>query len=153
MIYRPSPQAETAEIQYATLYNSVMHHLMEALEKGAADYASMLICVLYGAFVAQFPEGHNARTRQGYTAFIGQVQAEMRQPDAPDILHDIAHIPPGWIKFRPPTAARHETAGPHPCRWGPASHAPGVPTFRVPPTVRLPDSAPCNPAEADTMAW
>jgi hypothetical protein len=100
MIYRPDENSTKAERQYITLYNSVVHHLVEALDSGNDDYASMLLCVLYGGFAGQFPEGSEQRSQVSFEAFRTVVTQEINQPTAEDILHDIPHVHPGWMGER-----------------------------------------------------
>lgn len=101
MIYEAGPEADTAEIQYTALYNSVCHHLVEAMDNEAHEYASMLICVLYGGFAAQFPEGSPQRTYGAFRQFMRQVTQEINAPGVDEILHKTPHITPGWLPLTP----------------------------------------------------
>lgn len=94
MIYPPREDMPTTERQYVTLYNSVIHHLIEAIDAGSGPLAGTLQCVLYGAFAAQFPEGHHARTATGFLAFQHQLREELNEPGIMEWLHEIPHVDP-----------------------------------------------------------
>jgi hypothetical protein len=94
VIYPPHDDMPTTERQYVTLYNSVIHHLIEAIDADSGPMAGILQCVLYGAFASQFPPGHHARTPTGFLAFQNQLREEVNQAGAMQWLHEIPHVDP-----------------------------------------------------------